>query len=58
MAFSGFTHSFKAGRRASAFGAPAAAWDPSTDITAAIWFDASDTSSYTLSGSNVTAVTD
>jgi hypothetical protein len=34
------------------------AWDPSTDITAAIWFDASDTSSYTLSGSNVTAVTD
>jgi hypothetical protein len=33
-------------------------WNPSTDITAAIWFDASDISSYTLSGSNVTAVTD
>jgi hypothetical protein len=52
------THSFKAGRRANAFSAPAAAWDPSTDITAAIWFDASDTGSYTLSGSNVTALTD
>ncbi len=52
------THSFKAGRRATAFSTPAAAWDPSTDITAAIWFDASDTGSYTLSGSDVTAVTD
>ena len=52
------TGSFFAGRRANAFSAPAAAWDPSTDITSAIWFDASDTSSYTLSGSNVTAVTD
>jgi hypothetical protein len=51
------TGSFTAGRRANAFSAPAA-WSPSTDITAAIWFDASDTSSYTLSGSNVTAVTD
>jgi hypothetical protein len=51
------THSFKAGRRATAFSTPAA-WDPSTDITSAIWFDASDTGSYTLSGSNVTAVTD
>jgi hypothetical protein len=52
------THSFKAGRRANAFSTPAAAWDPSTDITSAIWLDASDTSSYTVSGSNVTAVTD
>ena len=53
------TGSFTAGRRASAFGSsPPAAWDPSTDITSAIWFDASDTSSYTLSGSDVTAVTD
>ena len=53
------TGSFFAGRRASAFGsAPPAAWDPSTDITSAIWFDASDTGSYTLSGSDVTAVTD
>tara|TARA_E500000178_G_scaffold276252_1_gene275160 strand:- start:67 stop:930 length:864 start_codon:yes stop_codon:yes gene_type:complete len=52
------THSFKAGRRANSFSSPPAAWNPSTDITAAIWFDASDTGSYTLSGSNVTAVTD
>jgi hypothetical protein len=60
MAFIGtVTGSFKAGRRANSFSAPPpAAWDPSTDITAAIWFDASDTGSYTLSGSNVTAVTD
>ena len=50
------TGSFTAGRRASAFSS--APWNPSTDITAAIWFDASDTGSYTLSGSNVTAVTD
>ena len=33
-------------------------WSPATDITTAVWFDASDTSSYSLSGSNVTAVTD
>ena len=59
MAFIGtVTGSFKAGRRATSFSAPAAAWDPSTDITAAIWLDASDTGSYTLSGSNVTAITD
>ena len=49
------TGSFFAGRRASAYSG--SAWTP-TDITSAIWFDASDTSSYTLSGSNVTAVTD
>ena len=36
----------------------ASAWDPSTDITALGWIDASDTSSYTTSGSNLTAVTD
>ena len=35
-----------------------APWSPATDITTAVWFDASDTSSYSLSGSNVTAVTD
>ena len=53
------THSFKAGRRATAFSStPPAAWDPNTDITTAIWLDASDTGSYTLSGSNVTALTD
>ena len=50
------TGSFTAGRRANAFGSTP--WSPATDITAAAWFDASDTSSYTLSGSNVTAVTD
>ena len=50
------TGSFFAGRRASTYSS--AAWSPSTDITAAAWFDASDTNSYTLSGSNVTAVTD
>ena len=35
-----------------------APWSPATDITTAVWFDASDTSSYSLSGSNVIAVTD
>ena len=50
------TGSFKAGRRASAFSS--APWSPASSITAAIWFDASDTSSYSVSGSNVTAVTD
>jgi len=34
------------------------AWSPATSITPAIWIDASDTSSYSVSGSNVTAVTD
>jgi len=50
------TGSFFAGRRANSFSA--AAWDPSTDITAAMWLDASDTSSYSLSGSNLSSVTD
>ena len=50
------TGSFKAGRRASAFSS--APWAPASSITTAIWLDASDTSSYTLSGSDVTAVTD
>ena len=50
------TGSFTAGRRANAFGS--APWSPASSITAAAWFDASDTGSYTLSGSNVTAVTD
>jgi len=47
--------SFFAGRRSTAY---TASWDPSTDITTAFWIDASDTGSYTLSGSTVTAVTD
>ena len=33
-------------------------WDPADSITTAVWFDASDTSSYSTSGSDVTAVTD
>jgi len=37
---------------------PSSAWDPSTDITPALWYDASDTSSYTLSGSTLNTVTD
>ena len=47
--------SFYAGRRSVV---EASAWDPSTDITTVAWIDASDTSSYTTSGSNLTAVTD
>ena len=49
------TGSYTAGRRASAFYRD---WSPSNNLTPAFWIDASDTSSYTLSGSNVTAVTD
>ena len=47
------TGSFYAGRRSVA-----GAWNPETDITTVAWIDASDTSSYTTSGSNLTAVTD
>ena len=36
----------------------ASAWDPASSITTVAWIDASDTSSYTVSGSNLTAVTD
>ena len=43
------TGSFFAGRRANSFGEPP--WSPANDITAALWLDASDTSSYSLSGS-------
>ena len=50
------TGSFTAGRRANSFGAPP--WSPANDITAALWLDASDTSSYSLSGSNLNTVTD
>ena len=49
------TGSYTAGRRASAFYRD---WSPANNLTPAFWIDASDTSSYTLSGSNVTAVTD
>ena len=54
--FSSFTGSFAGGRRAAAFGAPAP-WAP-TDISLAAWFDASDTGSYTTSGSTITSITD
>ena len=33
-------------------------WSPGIDISTAVWFDASDTSSYSTSGTDVTAVTD
>ena len=36
----------------------AVAWDPENDITPAYWLDASDTSSYTLSGSTLSTITD
>ena len=49
------TGSFFAGVRP---GADVSPWDPSTDITPALWYDASDTSSYTLSGSTLNTVTD
>ena len=49
------TGSFFAGRRANAFGR---LWDPSLDLTPAFWIDASDTSSYTVSGTDMTAITD
>ena len=53
------TGSLKAGRRATAFiTPPAAPWNPANDITTVAWIDASDTSSYTTSGLNLTAVTD
>lgn len=38
--------------------APVDAWSPADDITTAIWIDASDTSSYTLSSSTLNTVTD
>ena len=49
------TGSFFAGRRSSAFGT---AWSPANDITTSFHIDASDTSSYTLSGSDLFTVTD
>jgi hypothetical protein len=50
------TGSFTAGRRANSFGDTL--WSPASDITTAMWLDASDTTSYTLSGSTLNAVTD
>ena len=50
------TGSFTAGRRANSFGDTL--WSPASDITTAMWLDASDTTSYTLSGSVLNTVTD
>ena len=36
----------------------AVAWSPSNDITTALWLDASDTTSYSLSGATLSSVTD
>jgi len=52
------THSFKAGRRATAFSTPAA-YNPSVNIpNLSLWLDPSDTSTTSYSGSNLTAITD
>ena len=50
------TGSFFSGRRATAF--TSAPWDPSTDITPALWLDASDSSNYTESFNELTSITD
>jgi hypothetical protein len=50
------TGSFYAGRRSVA--EESTPWSPSTDITPAYWLDASDTSSYSLSGSTLNTITD
>lgn len=55
------TGSFIAGRRSTAFSnAPASTtpWSPSTDITPVAWIDASDSTSYSRSGTSLTGVTD
>ena len=49
--------SFKAGKRSLPAAAPPPPWDPSTDITAAAWVDASDTSSWS-GGTTLSSVTD
>lgn len=49
--------SFKGGKRSSVRLGSVEPWDPST-ITTAAWIDASDTSSYSTSGSTITGVTD
>ena len=39
-------------------GSASTPWSPSSDITTALWLDASDTTSYTLSGATLNTVTD
>lgn len=58
--FSGFSGSFKSGRRSKAFKkniTPNTPWEP-TDISPVAWIDASDSSSYTASGSTLISVID
>jgi hypothetical protein len=50
------TGSFYAGRRSVA--EESTPWSPSTDITAVAWIDASDSSSYSRSGTSLQSVTD
>ena len=57
MPFSSFSSSFGFGRRPVTASQPDP-WDPGTDISPALWLDASDTGSYTLSGSTLSTVTD
>ena len=55
------TGSFTAGRRANSFSSPPAAWSPSTDISPAVWLDASDAGYYTTNvpgGNTITGVVD
>jgi len=54
--FSSFTRSFRAGRRPTV--SSSVSWSPSTDITPAVWIDASDSENYTTSGTTLTGVTD
>tara|TARA_B100000003_G_scaffold5653_1_gene5157 strand:- start:162 stop:995 length:834 start_codon:yes stop_codon:yes gene_type:complete len=59
MPFSSFSSSFGFGRRpVTSTASQSNPWDPGTDITPALWLDASDTGSYTLSGSTLSTVTD
>ena len=55
--FSGFSGSFKSGRRSKAFKKNITPWDP-TDVSPVAWIDASDFSSYTVSGTTLTSVAD
>ena len=58
--FSGFSGSFKSGRRSKAFKkniTPNTPWEP-TDISPVAWIDASDSSSYIVNGSTLSSITD
>lgn len=58
--FSGFSGSFKSGRRSKAFKkniTPNTPWEP-TEISPVAWIDASDSSSYIVNGSTLSSITD